>query len=74
MESQQQVDGLEPERGAQQLVVVAGAGAAAFGAQQALFVAAASDVSWKTGMFPNEWKCSQAIPWGSVIQCLSLRA
>ena len=54
MESQQQEEGLEPERGAQQLVVVAGAGAAAFGAQQALFVAAASDVSWKTGMFPNE--------------------
>jgi hypothetical protein len=73
MESQQQVEGLEPERGAQQLVV-AGAGAAAVGAQQALFAAGAPDASWKTGMFSNEWKCSQAIPWGSVIQCLSLRA
>ena len=30
--------------------------------------------SWKTGMLPNVWKCSQAIPCGSVTQCFSLRA
>ena len=27
-----------------------------------------------TGMSPSVWKCSQATPCGSVIQCFSLRA
>ena len=30
--------------------------------------------SLKTGMLPSVWKCSHAMPCGSVTQCLSLRA
>ncbi len=50
----------ERELGAQQTGVSAGVAAGA--------------ASWNTGMLPSVWKCSQAIPCGSVTQCFSLRA
>src|SRR5690606_21864776 len=47
-----------------------------FGAQQTGVSAdvVAGAASWNTGMLPSVWKCSQAIPCGSVTQCFSLRA
>ena len=74
----QQQEDLEVE-GVQQLDVFAvwggqqAASDCATGAQQAT-PSTGRVVSLKTGMFPNVWKCSQAMPWGSVIQCFSLRA
>ena len=44
------------------------------GAQQADGVVDYADASLNTGMLPSVWKCSQAMPCGSVIQCFSLRA
>ena len=37
-------------------------------------VGAGCCASLKTGILPSVWKCSQATPCGSVIQCFSLRA
>jgi len=42
------------------------------GVQQA--AAVEGSLSLNTGMLPRVWKCSQARPWGSTTQCLSLRA
>ena len=44
------------------------------GAQQALASPSSALASWKVGISPMEWKCSQAMPCGSVIQCFSLFA
>ena len=35
---------------------------------------ASADASLNTGMLPSVWKCSHAMPCGSVTQCFSLRA
>ena len=44
-------------------------------AQQADASLASLFFAWlKTGMSPSVWKCSQAMPCGSVTQCFSLRA
>ena len=43
-------------------------------AQQALASAAVAVCSLNTGMLSSVWKCSQAMPCGSVTQCFSLRA
>ena len=50
---------------------------AARGVQQALASVTSSPApspSRNTGMFPSVWKCSHAMPCGSVTQCFSLRA
>src|SRR3990167_2782119 len=39
-----------------------------------VLAACCTAASLNTGMLPSVWKCSQATPCGSVIQCLSLRA
>lgn len=63
----------EEEAGPQQ-AEVAEAGLAVGDAQQAEPDALTAWFSLKTGILPKVWKCSQAMPCGSVIQCLSLWA
>ena len=73
MAFQQQEDDEDEEVGPQHADVAATAWAVG-GAQQTALDAWATRFSWKTGMLPKVWKCSQAMPCGSVIQCLSLWA
>ena len=67
--------GLPRGVGAQQAAgSVLGATAASAGTQQAAVVDAEGADSLKTGILSSVWKCSQAMPCGSVTQCFSLRA
>jgi hypothetical protein len=64
--------GVDAERAAGSAAASTATGAD--GAQQAESPATTSSASWNTGMFSSVWKCSHAMPCGSVIQCFSLRA